>query len=104
MKRTFLVVYEKGPKNYSGFSPDIPGCGSMGDTLEEMRANLTEAIDLYIDGCIEFGEPLPEPTAKSITLPLEGEADPHAEYVVEWLTVNIPTVTENPATQEQQAA
>lgn len=99
MKRTFLVVYEKGPEGYSGFSPDISGCISVGNTIEEMRTNYKEAVDLYLEGCLEFGEPLPEPTSKTITLPLEGEPDSHAEYVVEWLTVDIPTSSAHPSKQ-----
>jgi len=90
MKKTYLVVYEKGKKNYGGFAPDVPGCISLGDTLEEIRANLTEALQLYMDTSIELGYPIPEPTSTSVTLPIEGETDPKVSYVVERLTVNIP--------------
>ncbi len=90
MKKTFLVVYEKGKKNYGGFAPDVPGCISLGDTLEEIRANLLEALQLYMDTAAELGYSLPEPTSKTITLPIEGETDPKVTYVVEHLTVKIP--------------
>jgi predicted RNase H-like HicB family nuclease len=90
MKKTFLVVYEKGKKNYGGFAPDVPGCISLGDTLEEMRANLKEALELYMETAVELGYPLPEPTSNSITLPIAGETDPKTIYVVEHLTVKVP--------------
>jgi predicted RNase H-like HicB family nuclease len=90
MKKTFLVVYEKGKKNYGGFAPDVPGCISLGDTLEEIRANLLEALQLYMDTSVELGSPIPEPTSNGVTLPIEGETDPRVSYVVERLTVNIP--------------
>jgi predicted RNase H-like HicB family nuclease len=90
MKKTFLVVYEKGKRNYSGFAPDVEGCGSMGDTLEEMRANLREALELYMETSVEFGYELPEPKIQTVTLPIEGETDPNTTYVVEHLTIPIP--------------
>ncbi len=90
MKKTYLVVYEKGKKNYGGFAPDVPGCISLGDTLDEIRANLAEALQLYMDTSAEFGYPIPEPTSNGIKLPIEGESDPNTTYVVEHLTVNVP--------------
>ena len=90
MKKTFLVVYEKGKKNYGGFAPDVPGCISLGDTLEEIRTNLAEALQLYMDTSVELGYPIPEPTSNGVKLPIEGETDPNTTYVVERLTVNIP--------------
>ena len=91
MKKSFLVVYEKGRKNYSGFAPDVPGCGSLGKTLEDMRLNLTEALELYMDTAIELGLPLPEPVTSTVTLPIEGELDPKTTYVVEHLRVKVPS-------------
>ncbi len=90
MKKTYLVVYEKGRKNYSGFAPDVAGCGSVGDTLDEMRANLREALELFMEGSLEFGARLPEPKIRKVTLPIEGETDPKTTYVVEYLTISVP--------------
>ncbi len=90
MKKTFLVVYEKGRKTYGGFAPDVPGCISLGDTVDEIRANLLEALQLYMDTAVELGVPIPEPTSNTVTLPIEDETDPQTTYVVERLTVNVP--------------
>ena len=46
--REYLVVYEKGENNWSAFSPDVPGCGSLGETLDDARANMREAMELYL--------------------------------------------------------
>lgn len=43
------------------FFPDLPGCTSGGDTLEEATANAREALALHVKGLIEDGESLPEP-------------------------------------------
>jgi predicted RNase H-like HicB family nuclease len=90
MKKTYLVVYEKGRRNFSGFAPDVSGCGSIGKTLEDVRANLHEALQFYMDTAVELGYPIPEPTSTTVTLPIEGENDPKTTYVVERLTVNVP--------------
>ncbi len=60
MTREYLVVYEKGEKNWSSFSPDIPGCGSLGDTLDETRANTREAMELYLNETVKAREPIPD--------------------------------------------
>ena len=33
---------------YSVFVPDLPGCVSQGETFEEARKNIQEAIELYL--------------------------------------------------------
>jgi predicted RNase H-like HicB family nuclease len=47
---TFRVVLEFDPeaKSYSAVCPELPGCASAGDTEEEARANIREAIELYL--------------------------------------------------------
>jgi predicted RNase H-like HicB family nuclease len=91
MTRDYLVVYEKGEKNWSSFSLDLPGCGSLADTLEELRANTREVVDLYLTETAKAGEPIPEATTSVVDFK---EFDPDHEmkqYVVEWLKVNLPS-------------
>jgi len=92
MKKTFLVVYEKGRKNYGGFAPDVPCCGGLGYTLKGVRADLRAGIKLYMDTCVELGKPLPEPTNNTVTLPIEGEKDRKITYHVERLTIKMPKI------------
>ncbi len=90
MTREYLVFYEKGASNWSAFSPDIPGCGSLGDTLEDTRANMREAVELYLAETMKAGEPIPEALATSVNI---NEFDPNhetKEYFVEWLAVTLP--------------
>ncbi|AEC17580.1 MULTISPECIES: type II toxin-antitoxin system HicB family antitoxin [Gallibacterium] len=42
--------------------PDVPGCFSAGDTLEEAYINAKEAIAFHIEGMLEDGEEFPLPT------------------------------------------
>ncbi len=34
---------------YSAFVPDLPGCVSQGETFEEAKSNIKEAIELYLE-------------------------------------------------------
>ncbi len=60
----YAVVIEKAEGNYSAYSPDVPGCGTVGDTLEEVKQNLVEAIEFHLEGLKEAGLPIPEPTSQ----------------------------------------
>ena len=46
----FLVIIEKGSKGYGTYSPDLPVCVAVGDTLEEVEKNMREAPD-SVNGC-----------------------------------------------------
>lgn len=41
--------------------PDVPGCFSAGDTLEEAFTNAKEAIAFHVEGMIEDGNEIPRP-------------------------------------------
>ena len=47
---TFRVVLERDPETgvYSAVCPELPGCASAGETEEEARTNIREAIELYL--------------------------------------------------------
>jgi predicted RNase H-like HicB family nuclease len=90
MTREYLVFYEKGANNWSAFSPDLPGCGSLGDELEDTRANMREAVEVYLEETVKAGEPIPEVTTRIVNF---DEFDPEREireYFMEWLRISIP--------------
>jgi predicted RNase H-like HicB family nuclease len=43
----FLIVIEKAGKNYSAYSPDLPGCVATGKTREEAEERMHEAIRMH---------------------------------------------------------
>ncbi len=61
----YAVVIEKGEKNYSAYVPDLPGCVSVGDTLDEVTAEIREAIAFHLDGMREDGTPIPQPSSRA---------------------------------------
>ena len=56
----FLVIIEKAERNYSAYSPDLPGCVATGKTREQATRNMYEAIDLHVRGMREDGLPIPK--------------------------------------------
>jgi len=50
MKKTFHVIIEQDEDGiYVGRVPQLPGCVSQGDTLDELIKNMKEAIELYLE-------------------------------------------------------
>lgn len=43
------AVYQKVPEGYIGFVEELPGANTQGETLEEAKANLEEAINLVLE-------------------------------------------------------
>ncbi len=49
MKITLTKVFQKVPEGYIGFVEELPGANTQGETLDEARANLEEAIELVLE-------------------------------------------------------
>jgi len=58
-----VVIERAGDGSYSAYVPDLPGCVSSGDTLEEVRAMIQEAVELHLDSLRTHGELIPQPSA-----------------------------------------
>jgi len=48
MSITLTAVYRKVPEGYIAFVEELPGANTQGETLDEARENLKEAIELVI--------------------------------------------------------
>jgi predicted RNase H-like HicB family nuclease len=50
----FKVLFEPSDEGgYTAHVPALPGCISEGDTIEEARRNIREAIELYLEPDVE---------------------------------------------------
>ena len=62
------VVAPLSEEDGSGYMitfPDLPGCMSDGDTLEEVLANGKDAFNCWIAAMVDMKRPIPEPTRYS---------------------------------------
>ena len=59
----YVVIFEKGENSYGASVPDLPGCIVVGETIEEVRELIAEAIEFHIEGLREDGDVVPSPTS-----------------------------------------
>ncbi len=50
------AVYMQVPEGFIGFVEELPGANTQGDTLEETRENLREAVQMVLDTNREIAE------------------------------------------------
>ncbi len=48
----YLVVFETDTSSCGAYVPDLPGCVAIGETMEEVRELITEAIQFHIEGLL----------------------------------------------------
>ena len=62
----YLYVIEKANDgSYSAYVPDLPGCTTSAETIEEIGRNIKDAVETYIDSLREHNEPIPPPISTS---------------------------------------
>jgi predicted RNase H-like HicB family nuclease len=66
--KEYTVIYEQGPRNWSAYVPDLPGCIATGKSFEQTEANMQKAIQMHITAMRRDGDPIPEPTTRASTV------------------------------------
>jgi predicted RNase H-like HicB family nuclease len=65
----YVYVIEKAPDgSFSAYVPDLPGCTTSGDSIDDVRQSIKDAVDSYIDSLREHEEPIPPSTTVSDTV------------------------------------
>jgi len=60
---TFLVAIHKDADSSYGVSvPDLPGCITAGDTIDEALTMAKQAIELHLEGMLDDNLEVPNPT------------------------------------------
>lgn len=50
------AIYKKFPQGYAAFVEELPGANTQGETLEEARRNLAEAVQLVLEANRQLAE------------------------------------------------
>lgn len=58
--RMTIVIEADEAGGYYAFCPALPGCYSQGETLEETKAHMREAIQCHLESLVKEGEPIPK--------------------------------------------
>ncbi len=73
MKITYPAIIERDDEAMYATFPDLEGCFTYGDNLEELMDNAKEALSGYILSLIDHSEPVPAPSdPTTLTLPPQG--------------------------------
>jgi len=67
---------------------DLPGCVAAGETVEEVRRLITEAITLHLDLMAHSGEKIPKPSQRMEFVIDEASED---EEFCTWVEARFPT-------------
>ena len=58
-----VVLHKDAGSDYGVTVPDLPGCFSAGETIDEALAEVVEAIECHIEGLLIDGDSVPSPTS-----------------------------------------
>ncbi len=59
----YMAVIEKSDNGFAAYVPDLPGCIAAGDTVDETKSLIREAIRGHLELLREIGGTAPEPEA-----------------------------------------
>ncbi len=62
MRNYIGLIHKEATSDYGVSFPDFPGVVTAGSSLDEARAMAEEALAFHIDGLINDGEAIPEPS------------------------------------------
>ncbi len=60
----YPIVIEKARKNYSAYSPDLPGCVATGATVRQTLSRMRSAIKFHLEGLKKEGAAIAEPSTR----------------------------------------
>lgn len=60
----YVYIIERGDDgSYSAYVPDLPGCTTSGDSIDDVKQSIKDAVASYVDSLREHGESVPAPTS-----------------------------------------
>ena len=58
----YPIIIEKARKNYSAYSPDLPGCIATGASARQALSRMKSAIKIHLEGLKKEGADIAEPS------------------------------------------
>jgi len=63
----FRVIIEQDEDGkFAASCPALPGCWSQGETRDEARRNMADAIKGYLESLNKHGDPIPPPISEDV--------------------------------------
>ena len=74
---TFRTIVQKYGDGFHGFAPSLPGCHTYGETIEQVRENIKEAVAGWVEARVEQKWNIPQDqgieTIESIQISIPSE-------------------------------
>jgi predicted RNase H-like HicB family nuclease len=61
----YLIVIEQGESSWGAYVPDLPGCVAVGETEDEVKQLIQEAIEFHLEDLTDSGASIPRPLSRS---------------------------------------
>jgi predicted RNase H-like HicB family nuclease len=63
--RYVYIIEQADDGCYSAYVPDLPGCTTSGDSEDDVKRGIGDAVESYISSLREHNEPVPPPRSIS---------------------------------------
>jgi predicted RNase H-like HicB family nuclease len=63
MRQYIAIIHKDADSDYGVSFPDFPGCVSAGTDLDDAHRMGAEALQFHVEGMIEDGQAIPEPSS-----------------------------------------
>ena len=77
----YPAIIERGTDGFGVYFPDLPGCTSAGDTMQEAARNAEAALQGHVELSAEYGDDLPRPSMLD-TLAVDADVQVAARLLV----------------------
>ena len=68
---TYTVLVYEADQDEGGYwatVAELPGCGTTGETMDEIEENIKDAIETYLEALKTLGKPLPQPVTRKLEI------------------------------------
>ncbi|MBL4839942.1 MAG: type II toxin-antitoxin system HicB family antitoxin [Thalassospira sp.] len=82
MERSYTAIIEKDNDQYIVSFPDLPGCMTFANSLEEAYQNARDLLPVYLEAMYENGKSIPEATGyEDVRNSVESGEDEDGEFI-----------------------
>ena len=85
MANYIAIVHKEAKSDFGVSFPDFPGCITAGENIDEAKDMAQEALTFHIQGMLEDGEQLPDPSRLEDIM-----SDPEYSNAIAYLVVSVP--------------
>lgn len=65
-KYEVIIFWSADDQAFVADVPELPGCMAHGESQESALASAKEAMQLWLDTAVEFGDPIPAPKGRRL--------------------------------------